>query len=239
MSIKVIALSGKAGVGKSSIAKDLVRIIAEEHRIHVNRVNFGDMLKSGCAKYYGFPALWCYSQKNKLCAVDGIEGITVRQAMQKYGDMRREENVNCFVDDLLDDLHKMHSSVPAGEDIFVIVDDVRFRNELRLMKSLNAFTVRVTPYVGWKPGLGASHISETDLDNTPLDDFDLAVRPPYAHRFGPLTAAIDIFEAIEARADFFDASPKNVDAFSENVNASPKNVDALTENVDTLTEEED
>ena len=166
----VIGLSGKIGVGKSSIADAL------ESRLGcVGRAAFGDALKWEAADLYGFDPELCFSQEGKEEVVFSdllVSGsTTVRQILQCHGRRRREEDADYWV-------RELGSTLAAMADqgfVVAVVDDVRFPNEAGMLRELDAFLVRVEPYAMWQPGAWKDDVSETALDNA--FGWDLVVCP--------------------------------------------------------------
>lgn len=147
----IFMISGKARSGKNSFGEEL-RIELENRGYEVFECAFADMLKTLCARYYG------YKGKDE-------EG---RGILQRQGDKFRENNPNIFVNILIELIRGVYTQYD-----FVIITDLRFTNELYAMKKVfpNSISVRVTRdnYVTDLTEVQQNHPSETQLDNEVFD----------------------------------------------------------------------
>jgi hypothetical protein len=185
----LIGISGKMSTGKTTLA-DRLEDIWPAMRIH--RTAFAGPLKEEAASAYNFPLEYCYSQRGK----DQIifhpdlpsQSMTVRQILQWHGQKRREQDPHYWVKAVYLDLCTL-----TDRDM-IIIDDVRYPNEAKMIRELGGLTVRLNPYPSWAPGPYADHISEIALDS---HRFDLEYTPD----FGDLErVAIEIAHALEVDA---------------------------------------
>lgn len=163
--MRIIAISGKIGVGKSTVADCLLEMIPGAVRLA-----FADPLKHEVSRLYHVPLELCYSQAGKQSIVFiGQEGLDLlgahtmqlRLVLQKHGMMRRQQSPGYWDDKMLSALQGLRSDgCPA-----VIIDDARFPSEVALIRQLQGDLYRIEPYPGWTPGAHALHESETALDN--------------------------------------------------------------------------
>lgn len=193
----LIGISGKIGTGKSKLANLLM-----ERFPGAERMSFAGALKRETSKVFGFPTAWCYTGKDipldfsrpspdassasysppgakSVSHPSGrltlrLEGFwTVRELMQFWGtDICRTHDPDYWV-------KRMESATEDARTYgrSVIIDDVRFPNELDMVRRLGGLTVRLDPYEGWRPGPYADHPSETALDDETC--WDVRAQPAF------------------------------------------------------------
>lgn len=165
----VIALSGKAKVGKSTIAGALASIT------RMKRISFGDAVKKEVAAEYGVPIFNCYTQEGKLktfnVMFNGVRRpIVLRRLLQLHGKMRRQEDPEYWVKATFNEMSLAQNSY--------VIDDVRDLVEVMAVRSLRGnYIARIHPHAGWVAGEYADDISETALDD--YKGFDLELTPSY------------------------------------------------------------
>lgn len=178
----VIGLSGKIGTGKTAVAK----ILAEHGYV---RRSFADALREEIAEALDIPVEWTHERKAETLRRDpsGIlprRGMTIREAIQWWGtDFRKAQDPLYWI-------AQVDAWIAAHPGVDVVVDDVRFPDEVDMLLARGAITVRLLPYDGWQPGPHANHASETALDGYPK--FHLVRRPV----FGELDAVADEVMAV-------------------------------------------
>ena len=182
----MIAISGKVGSGKTTLAK----ILVDRLGFPWLRASFADPLKREVMDLFGLhpDLLWSEEGKKREFEIRpdklqhlGIhtiypELLSVRRILQLRGQYCRSLDPNYWVDAF----QKEHQ-----HDDHIVVDDVRYENELALAHSRKAYCVRLLPYPGWVPGQYATHESETSLDADA--SFQITFRPQY----GGLDAVAD------------------------------------------------
>lgn len=171
--MKIIGLSGKMGVGKSVTAREL-----KTRWDSALVLSFAAALKHEAATLYGYDPQLNDSQAGKDTVVfhphlpDGK--ATVRWILQQQGRKRRAEDPQYWTKKLMQALDVLRMVRVQC----VIVDDIRFANEVQALRLCDAFLVRIEPFDGWVPGLGSDDESETALDN--CVGWDCVLEPPYA-----------------------------------------------------------
>lgn len=151
--------------------------------------------KTTCADYlvqeYGFDK---YSFAASLKSALLLAGVTpenlrrkpplVRQLMQVYGQVMRDQNPSHWIDRTLAELD-------IDDPEFVVVDDLRFLNEAEALRDLGWILIRVERE-GWPEYLspGSTDISEVDLDD--FVDWDYVITA----KEGELTKLFDAMDRI-------------------------------------------
>lgn len=199
----LIGINGKMGSGKSTVSK-IITDKANEEDYQAWQVNFGALLKNEVSKIYGISIQDCYTQEGKEtlydlleiydhindCKLlyrlinpqwhfvrDGHEGglVKVREILQWYGtNLIRKENPDHWVDSL----RRKCAPLFTQPKTVVIIDDLRFKNELQFINNRGGVSVRIETYEEWQAGSNADHQSETDLDDC-LDQFSIVLKPDF------------------------------------------------------------
>lgn len=191
--MNVVGLSGKIGVGKTAIAVCMVDTLnAYFGEGRAVRLSFADDLRREAADMFGFDPSLALTQTGKRAMVQHPDlpgGLgTVRDALIYLGKTRRREHPGYWAERLDVRLNALES----GGTILAVVDDMRFADELQMLRTRGGYLVRVVPYTSWEPGPHAGDESETALDGR--EDWDQWVRPKYG-RDGVLNAASAILDA--------------------------------------------
>lgn len=163
---KLIALSSPLpGSGKSTLAQVLVDDYGFE------RIPFARVLKAMTCELLialGYSrqaaAELCSTGKHERLAV--LDGVTVRHLLQTLG---TEWGRRCVHPELWTRAWSSAATLALNGGTSVVVDDMRFPNELQAVQDLGGLTVRVV-----RPGLirgpEASHESEGGLDHHAVDE---------------------------------------------------------------------
>ena len=165
----LIAISGKIGVGKTTIAQKIIAALDSGWQ----RTSFAILLKEEVAERFHFDVRLAYSTAGKETVIKLPDGSrkTVRELLQWYGtDVVRAKDRDYWIRAM-----GKHLAVSKGKVDGLVIDDVRFPNEANLVRLHKGFLVRVEPYQGYVPL--SDHASETALDN--YRSFALILRPEY------------------------------------------------------------
>lgn len=156
----IIGISGKAGSGKDTLAFFI------EERSEARILHFADPLKMAVCTMAGLSYDDVYTQEGKQHTIDWLDGITVRELLQKVGTaVRNEIHPEFWIRRLLESSKNSKATL--------LVPDVRFPNEADAIKNAGGFLIRLE-----RNGAGAgNHISETALDN--YDKWDMVIQNNY------------------------------------------------------------
>jgi len=180
--MKIVGISGKISTGKTTLAN---HFLAKTGGIW-NKRSFADALKDEVAQKFNIPPDWCYNEKNRVVEIykDAFLGpklyvappsqkMTVREILQWWGtEVCRVQNPDYWDRQMIG-----HINTVKGCD-GIIIDDVRFPSEAKLIQDRGGDIVRLEPFDGWgcDPD-AAKHISETALDD--YGYFDLSYSPDF------------------------------------------------------------
>jgi len=129
---KIIGISGKAGVGKDTVADYILR----QHK-DCKKEAFADPVKRIAVEIFGFTKEQVYNQKLKEI-VDDYWGVTPRKFLQLVGtDMfrevfRKDVWVVLFNKKFISSPHKI-----------TLVSDIRFQEEIDYIKSQNGIIINI------------------------------------------------------------------------------------------------
>ena len=150
-----IALSGRCGSGKTTVAQYLVEKFADDDNHRYIRGSFAKGVKDVATKYFRMDPL----KKD-------------RALLQKVGVAMREIDSEVWVNTLLDDLDV---GTPSFDKQNIVVDDMRFPNEYVALKRLGFVMVRLEASAKVRKKripdtyCEGVHISETAIDDFPFD----------------------------------------------------------------------
>ena len=148
----VVGISGKAHSGKSTVSEMLVQKYGFE------RLAFGDTLKWLVNRYFDIPVheLWVDKKKPE-----------VRKLLQSVGDLMRCEVEEQYFVRVIEMALKDHEG-------FVAIEDVRYSNEVDMLKNNGGILIKIDREDGPKVEYGADHSSETDLDD--FEEWDYIIK---------------------------------------------------------------
>lgn len=167
--LRVLGISGVAGSGKDTLA-DLLS------NYGFVKMAFADPIKRAAAEWFDWPeeALWGPSELRSV-PDPRFGGLTPRRALQFLGtEVGRALWPNVWVDLLLRRARRHLEEYPTFRG--VVVSDVRFRNEVDLLRAAGAELVRVVRPGAGLSGAAAAHQSEAEMAGIPDEDFDVVLR---------------------------------------------------------------
>jgi hypothetical protein len=176
----LIGLHGKMGSGKSTVAKFVKSMLGVDHRWDgpptVKIISFADPIKTEVALRFNIPLVWCYNDKDKLVheRIDGTLA-SIRELLQTVGQAERIEAQRQKARSRWTVLTEIN--VLSSNALIVIIDDVRFPEEMESIRKLGGRVIKVRPYTGWNKY--DDHESETALDHLRDDQFDHVLKPQY------------------------------------------------------------
>lgn len=164
---RVIALSGKIGSGKDFLMDNVVKKFLESSNfVHLS---FADQLKVMLMTKEGLTFEECYVKKTPKS----------RLLMQKFAEEERKKDSEIWIKYM-----KNWMTVQASRGVeYVLITDLRYRNEYEFLKSINACIIRIEWWTrtrekileesGGDPDIFreiSEHISETDLDSIKFEE---------------------------------------------------------------------
>jgi len=163
--IKVIGLSGKMGSGKSTAAAYLAT------KLNYAIFAFADPLKQTVQQLTDAPAssLWGPSESRTPAVRELLQVIGTDLVRKYYPDrwvtlMRRRIGT---YEACTYDIHQMTNAYHLRDTKGIIIPDVRFKNELSYLNTINATTIRIVGKNNTvdKNNTAEAHESEVNLDS--------------------------------------------------------------------------
>jgi hypothetical protein len=144
----IIGLSGKKGSGKSTVAEYLHRKLDGSMRLP-----FAFKLKLLAQECFGASMEQVYGDKKDTMTECGMTG---RETMQRVGAAMRSIWPDCWINAWQ---HEVVGIWAESGSVPVIVEDVRYENEVRLIKKMGGIVIRLT-----RSPAADLHESEVALD---------------------------------------------------------------------------
>ncbi len=167
--MKVVGFSGLAGSGKTTAAEALLGQ-AVDQRLSAVKMSFASALRMICTIAYPWvPREYFYGNKaQKETQIPGMpEGITGRKILQLIG----TEAFRGIYDQTWVRLieHQIEEARAQGNTDLIVIDDVRFPNELEMLKRIGAVTLRCNREQIPGTVAGVIHESERHIPTLPVD----------------------------------------------------------------------
>lgn len=162
--MKIMGICGKKRSGKDTIGEYLIE------KYGYVRYAFADPVKDICRIMFKLSEDQLYGDKKEV--LDQRWGITPREAFQKIGTDFGQIALHKIIPDITGQVRSRQfwtkhfelwfkEQVEKNPDIKVVITDVRFKHEAKIIKELGGIIVKVK-----RSGLVSDgHISETELDN--------------------------------------------------------------------------
>jgi hypothetical protein len=169
----IIAISGKAGSGKNTLAQLLSESFKEECDIE----SFGSAVKDTVSAMFGYDRVklegttiedrnWREQEDPIVSSMTG-RSFTPRQALIFIGtDIGRNAiHPDFWIETLFKKYHQRLAN--STDNNIMIITDLRFKNEYSYLKKVGAILIRINR----DAHISSSHITECDLDDQPFDYF--------------------------------------------------------------------
>ena len=182
--VKIIALAGKAGYGKTTISK-MITEIDPKSSVTAFAAPLKDMVRAI------FPQLTDYHLKDqvgKAAPTDLLNGYSPRELMQFFGtDFVRRFDPDLWVKRAKDkiELHRRPATRGRPKLNYLVFDDCRFENEVNLIRQYDGCIIHLerteteksfTDKIKAKLGIGVDgHASEAGVRNLFQPDFDYVI----------------------------------------------------------------
>ncbi len=200
----IIALSGKKGSGKNTVAKYISIYFYKNygmlHGVGVKEYAFADLLKEFCIDVLGLEKSQCYGSDDKKNTLTKYPWCMTPRYLKKHGLMTGRDVMQIFG---TESVRQWFGNVWAEATVrrirkenprLAIITDNRFVNEADLvLEQPNAYLIRLTR----SPFAEDEHASETSLDGYNwdrercfvLDNADISIEEQN-HRINPLLGQI-------------------------------------------------
>lgn len=168
-----IGISGKAGSGKDTLSKLLVKQLRSNDHISVEYVAFADPIKQIARTMFPNLSEKCLTGPSKYRseiipgAFKDDKPLTVRQLLIDIGANGRNYDNNIWLNDFI---HSLNVAQYKNKSIF-IVSDIRFRNEFDLLNKINFYKIRLFRNATIK----INDPSETNQDSINDGEFDYII----------------------------------------------------------------
>lgn len=167
--MKIIGFSGKMGTGKTTCANYVLAMVRGAVKL-----SFADALREEVSALLSVPIEEVRSPHFKAAVYPiGNRDMTGREILQWWGtEIRRAADADYWLKRMQVKLHSQAWDCPL-----VVIDDVRFSDEMKFIHQFGGYAIRLEPYPGWQAGPNAEHPSEMALDD--YGPWDLHCWPEY------------------------------------------------------------
>lgn len=148
----IIGVIGNKFNGKDSVGDILVRCLGYEKN------SFANPLKEGCRHIFGFNDEQLYGDEKET--EDAYWGITPRQALQFTGTELFRNCMSNLISDVGHDFWIKRLEKELVNNKKIVVCDVRFQNELDMIKKNNGIIIKVE-----RDGIEKNEFSTHDSEN--------------------------------------------------------------------------
>lgn len=168
----IIAVIGKKRSGKDTFANYLV------NNYGFKKYGFGDPVKEICKLMFGFSQEQIDTDLKE--EKDTRWNITPRETFQIIGTEfgrnfinQKLPNLNCYNEQFW--IRKFElwykEQIKLNPNIKIVINDVRFLNEVECLKKLNAVFIKINRHTG----LIDNHISENNLNNIDIHNVNITI----------------------------------------------------------------
>lgn len=159
--MKIVGISGNAGVGKDFITKELIVPMLTNGRPHAI-LSFADYFKFGAIVKDGLDRTKVFGRKDKYTRTR-LQQIGTEEGRDKYGE-------NIWVNIMREIILQYQS---RGIE-FIFITDCRFPNEVKFIEEMKGIVIRIeakdrNAFIMSKEDSNSSHPSETSLQNHSFD----------------------------------------------------------------------
>lgn len=163
--VRILGFIGRKGAGKDTVANIVRDNIPVSHKyLHFA---FANRLKKTCATMFGFPDHYFHDQELKeRVHPEYHPELTPRAIMEWFGTdvVRAHLGPDFWIERLEPEIREAITKYSAThENITVVVTDVRFENEARMLEKLGATMVYVDADERLPPMAPDAHISESGV----------------------------------------------------------------------------
>lgn len=153
--MQILGISGKRGVGKTALANHLVKTCG------FIKVSFADELRRLSQLLFPFN-LKDFTDPKKKESKFGDYDWSPREFLIHFGEFIRFHDENYWIKKAIESMTK--------DNAWYVFDDLRYKNEAQILKSVGAKLIRVNRYPAENPyGKDLDTTSETNLDKYSFD----------------------------------------------------------------------
>lgn len=167
----IIGVSGRKGHGKDTIA-DYICL-----KYNFIKISFADPLKETCRILFFFDDNQLYHNKKE--EIDPLWNITPRKTFEYIGTDIMRNNIEQLLPTIGNDFwvkhlkYRVEKLIESNKNIKIVVSDVRFQNEVALIKELGGICVKVKRNNSNNTTKYIDHESESYIDDLIDIDYDI------------------------------------------------------------------